>query len=976
MNRLLFFVFFPCFVLLHGEELISYGNRLEKISLHPAGAAECTPIRNSNGTEALKVLWGPALEKEKTVSIRALPICLSEFETAEFSLSVYVPSGCSAEWIRLLLQGPERKNTVLQAPVPSVQKSGWQTLKFFCKTPSGRAPVLPELRIVFRHGRGSRHTLLLGKLEVQYGGLLCSLNTGSPVGVLDLSRRKTAELILENRSASVRTFDLSFRVTDSYGKILDTGRQKVSLHPGEKQIKPFRPVEVAGVYHVDCSLSEQGRNRSFHRRFAAMVPAESAGPLKKGEFLFSICSHSLRSRFPEIEKEIELMRLCGARHTRNGFSWPEIQPEKEVFNWIRADHFMNLLEANNLALQTAFIWAPAWAVRKGREKTRRGLPCPDFDAYRNYARTLVRHYRGRIRFYEVWNEPDISDFAAFSAEEYTQLQRIAYEEVKKADPEALVLAGGFGNTNGLPLQKVVFTQAPDTCDIIAYHEHGIFSNYTGPIERVLKFWRELKVKQPWFANETAVSSAAVSENEQAVTLFKKLIYSWSRGSIGYTWYNLRNKGWNPKNGEHNFGMVTMDFQPKPVYVAFNALASLYRGARLVAETNFRNDLYSFRFQGRGYTLYPVWSERKDQDRQLLVFQSNADHGEFLDLMGNSFPLKFWKSGGKYLLVGEVDSRPGTIRLPGEQADLEYCGVLVESMNKLRVDPGEKRTHAFRVWNPYPQAQNITLELSLPEGLKTPFSKMTGLLAPGERKCFAFEFEAAKNFSSSGELEKAIHLAVRFQESGIGGRIRFPLHPAISLSARKETWQRIGEASSKMLVQSLVEAKPSNQNLFWKGPSDLSMVVSARIVRGSELQFIVAVIDDVHHQTFHGHDLFRGDSLQLMLQLPGQNTPWEIGAAVRGNGEREMYLWNAPPQFRKEEVLSRFRLHTAVDSRNALFYTISLPLKVLGTSCEELKKEFSFNVMANDNDGPIRESFISLIPGDPKNVNNFRLIVVE
>ena len=28
--------------------------------------------------------------------------------------------------------------------------------------------------------------------------------------------------------------------------------------------------------------------------------------MKKGEFLFSICSHSLRSRFPEIEKEIEL----------------------------------------------------------------------------------------------------------------------------------------------------------------------------------------------------------------------------------------------------------------------------------------------------------------------------------------------------------------------------------------------------------------------------------------------------------------------------------------------------------------------------------------------------------------------------------------------------------------------------------------------------------------------------------------------
>ncbi|MEI3001775.1 MAG: hypothetical protein V8T86_12910 [Victivallis sp.] len=42
------------------------------------------------------------------------------------------------------------------------------------------------------------------------------------------------------------------------------------------------------------------------------------------------------------------------------------------------------------------------------------------------------------------------------------------------------------------------------------------------------------------------------ERNQAITLFKKLLFAWSRGSIGYTWYDLRNDiGYYRVDGEHN-----------------------------------------------------------------------------------------------------------------------------------------------------------------------------------------------------------------------------------------------------------------------------------------------------------------------------------------------------------------------------------------------------------------------------------------
>ena len=54
---------------------------------------------------------------------------------------------------------------------------------------------------------------------------------------------------------------------------------------------------------------------------------------------------------------------------------------------------------------------------------------PDLDAWREYVRTVADRYRGRIRYWEVWNEPDLGGFNQMSLEEYVQLQKATYEEL-------------------------------------------------------------------------------------------------------------------------------------------------------------------------------------------------------------------------------------------------------------------------------------------------------------------------------------------------------------------------------------------------------------------------------------------------------------------------------------------------------------------------------------------------------------------
>ena len=40
---------------------------------------------------------------------------------------------------------------------------------------------------------------------------------------------------------------------------------------------------------------------------------------------------------------------------------------------------------------------------------------------------MFRQFRGRIRFWEIWNEPDLRSFAEFGPADYVQLQKIARE---------------------------------------------------------------------------------------------------------------------------------------------------------------------------------------------------------------------------------------------------------------------------------------------------------------------------------------------------------------------------------------------------------------------------------------------------------------------------------------------------------------------------------------------------------------------
>ncbi|MGA2259610.1 MAG: hypothetical protein ABSG53_33455 [Thermoguttaceae bacterium] len=62
-----------------------------------------------------------------------------------------------------------------------------------------------------------------------------------------------------------------------------------------------------------------------------------------------------------------------------------------------------------------------------------------------------------------------------------------------------------------------------------------------------------------------------------------------------SWYDFRNNDDDPFNFEHNMGIITRDFRPKPAYRAYATMTRMLRGRKLEGELDLGEGMVVFRF---------------------------------------------------------------------------------------------------------------------------------------------------------------------------------------------------------------------------------------------------------------------------------------------------------------------------------------------------------------------------------------------
>lgn len=135
------------------------------------------------------------------------------------------------------------------------------------------------------------------------------------------------------------------------------------------------------------------------------------------------------------------LRGVGAGFTKVYLFWQQIEPEKGHFDWTAVDAYVAQLPSPNAGLIALFS-SSQWAAEKPSAMLPPS-PAKNPDDYYRFVFEVVKHCRGRVRFWQNDCEPNNPVFWAGTKEQFVAQAKIFYQTVKAADPTALVIMGGY-----------------------------------------------------------------------------------------------------------------------------------------------------------------------------------------------------------------------------------------------------------------------------------------------------------------------------------------------------------------------------------------------------------------------------------------------------------------------------------------------------------------------------------------------------
>jgi polysaccharide biosynthesis protein PslG len=211
-------------------------------------------------------------------------------------------------------------------------------------------------------------------------------------------------------------------------------------------------------------------------------------------------------------------------------------------------------------------------------------------AFRAYAYQSALRYRHDAVRFEVWNEQNHPTYwlAAPSATRYRNLLKTAVRAVRQANPAARVATGGVQQIDRSFIHAVGdigagAQSAPDAVSVHPYRQGNpetALDDYRA-LRRDLSAYR--RVPEIWatewsypsvgyaYVADLADGHAPDARARQANYAARRLLVDWIAQLGLSAYYDIRDDGPDPKNMEHNFGLLDAQGEPLPAYVAVKQL---------------------------------------------------------------------------------------------------------------------------------------------------------------------------------------------------------------------------------------------------------------------------------------------------------------------------------------------------------------------------------------------------------------------
>lgn len=156
---------------------------------------------------------------------------------------------------------------------------------------------------------------------------------------------------------------------------------------------------------------------------------------------------------PEIaDRDMDQIKAMGFTWVKQQFAWRDIEGAKKgAFDWSHPDEIIYRANVKGLDVLARMDNAPDWAAPGCFDSATSSMGPPrNTKDWTDFLRAFATRYKGRVRAYQIWNEPNLAREWCKrppNPEQYAAFLKASYGAIKSVDPNALVISGGLTPTS-------------------------------------------------------------------------------------------------------------------------------------------------------------------------------------------------------------------------------------------------------------------------------------------------------------------------------------------------------------------------------------------------------------------------------------------------------------------------------------------------------------------------------------------------
>ena len=464
-------------------------------------------------------------------------------------------------------------------------------------------------------------------------------------------------LYVQKADGVEQTLKLRYTIYDMNGLVLETKQGNVNVPAtGYRKLQVELPEDEAfdkyGIFTMKVEIAGPDGKLIYNETFSftrVMIPEKQLG-------IMGVCTHLSKKGMTtkQSQQYVDLARMAGISFWRDELPWSTVEPAKGQYRIPdSADAAVDY--TLSIGLEPLFI------LDYGNSNYGSDVTTDEWlEGYLGYVEYMVTHFKGRVKYYEVWNEWNIGLGGMDKkyrdmADVYAKLLIATYKVIKEIDPTITVIGGVVAGGEEKWTEK--FLQCPgaiDAMDVFSYHEYP--DNDISEFVEQAEIVRALLVKYgrpdlPMWVTETGfpthVGRASFSEETSAGNLVSMFTWAIANPDVidQIFWYDLHNDGVERENGEHNFGLLrnwnadseNVPMAAKPSYVALCAMNAILCDAEYVGMYDMgHKKITAYHFKKDGKDLLVTWA-----DNAALNMVATVGENQIIvtDMYGNASALE-------------------------------------------------------------------------------------------------------------------------------------------------------------------------------------------------------------------------------------------------------------------------------------------------------------------------------------------------